>query len=469
MEYLAGYFRQDSRSTFLLLRRSIRKKDRLPILFLAAGQGRTADACGKAAAGESFPAAGAACEGLMEDWYQGKALEICARGNEVKCVDAAAESFHNLTAENARMFSGFAALFCMGEECFYVWCGGMDICLINLCFGKIHIGRLSGESEEPVCRRAVLEPDVGVLLGGQTFLEKIPEPLLRECLTLGDMRRQNQLERHLAELSGEAARRGVMDIVAAMVLTKEADAGESSALEEILGKYGYMQPRIVGVGAFGHVYRVTASEGRGKAACKVARGMEERRLLRREAERLERLEHPLFPRCINYIEEADYALLFMEYVRGRDLSALLRQRSFSPGRAMRTALQLAEGLQYLHRLPEPVLYRDLKPENIRICAGGRVKLLDLGCACRLSEASESMAGSPGYAAPEQLDGAGRPCGFYSDVYALGRVLTAMLEGRRLPAKLQAFLEECTDEIPGNRPRSMEIVAERLKDLLRSRV
>lgn len=74
------------------------------------------------------------------------------------------------------------------------------------------------------------------------------------------------------------------------------------------------------------------------------------------------------------------------------------------------------------------MHRDVKPANVARTASGRVKLMDLGIArFTASQQPEHPAGTPGYAAPEQLRG--EPVDFRSDLYALGVVLYQMLAGR----------------------------------------
>lgn len=465
MELIAGSFWQESPGGFSGVCRAVRKRDRVPIVLLYAvdgstGQGRTAK--------------------TMEEWFHEQALTICGRGKAAQRVDEAAESFRQWMAGQHCVY---AAVFCMGGECFYVWRGGMAVCQINRRFDSYHLRKLSVLSQRMVCVRTALEAEVGIFLCHEAFLEGFTTEQIRECLAVGELSGQGQVERRLRELAEEAGHRGTWHRAMALVVTKEAGLrGCDEMLEEILRRHDYTKVKILGRGAFGHVYQVKHLKTRKKAACKVAIGAREQEVLRREAMLQRKIVHPLFARFLDWIEEDDCSVLLMEYVWGRDLSDILRCQALSMNQVVWFAIQLASGLQYLHELPEPVLYRDLKPENIRIGAGGRVKLLDLGCACPLSEAGRSLAGSRGYAAPEQLDETVGPCGYYSDIYALGRVLLAMIAGdgrvrwRRnldrvlmgggVPDRLGELVERCVEVNPAKRPKEMTEVVRELEQLKR---
>lgn len=59
---------------------------------------------------------------------------------------------------------------------------------------------------------------------------------------------------------------------------------------------------------------------------------------------------------------------------------------------------------------------------------GRIKLIDLGIASRMSDASNSTGfGTPAYMPPEQSEQG--QCGQYTDIFALGIMLFEMLTGR----------------------------------------
>lgn len=451
MEFLTGCFGSVEKGGVPVLKKAVLRKGNRPVVF--------ACVLGRGAAWSAE---------FWNRWFGEEALPCCTAQNAGKCVDKVKERFlrswRNLwksqTGPDEEQRTASAAVwFAAGGECFYAWQGEADIRLLNLCFDRVHMKSLTTHSGELICRRAALEPGIGILLGGASFFEHFSGELLRDCLEVRGIRREEQVRRRLAEAAAEAKRRGAGDGTAVLAVIRQEC---SEAFQTFLQANGYRDPVPVGRGAFGKVYRVREASGRRFLACKTAEGAEGRALLRREAGVQRRLAHPLFAAYIDCLEGEDVTLLLTEYVKGRDLDELLESGPLSPKRAAAIAVQLAEGLHYLHDREEPLLYRDLKPANIRIDRTGRVKILDLGCVCELRDAKAAKAGSRGYAAPEQL--CGGTTGRYSDVYAWGRVFEEMVAGGELPPSLERLISACTQEDPARRPQNMDIVLESMKSI-----
>lgn len=245
----------------------------------------------------------------------------------------------------------------------------------------------------------------------------------------------------------------------------------------VLAGRGYSCLGLLGQGAFSDVYCVEDAAGGGRYACKVSWHGQ---MLEREAKVLEGLHHPLYPEFYAFWREAEIGILLREYVEGDSLEEVLKQRRFSASQTVRIGLMLAEGLGYLHELPERLLFRDVKPANIILRPDGGVKLVDFGCVCSMAAQVASRAGSPGFAAPEQLRG-GSALTPACDVYGLGKTLAVMLgdRGRRLqnPEKkrrtlgewrtgrrLRRVLKACTEEETAQRMADMGEVARQLKQI-----
>ncbi len=240
------------------------------------------------------------------------------------------------------------------------------------------------------------------------------------------------------------------------------DKAEGRAEAAALREQGWDVVRLLGQGAFSRVFLVKGGAAGELLACKVSR---RRELLCREGRLLEKTSHPLFPAFGNLWERGDRAFLLMEYVPGECLEAHLRRRGrFSEAQAARVGMELAEGLRFLHQMPEPVLFRDVKPANIMIRQDGRAKLLDMGCAWEPGRPADAVAGTPGYGAPEQfISGAVLSCA--CDVYGLGRVLEAMA-GKGCGGGLGRLIASCTAPDPGRRPPDMQGVMAALAPLCR---
>jgi len=73
---------------------------------------------------------------------------------------------------------------------------------------------------------------------------------------------------------------------------------------------------------------------------------------------------------------------------------------------------------------------DLKPNNILVNAGGDVKIIDFGQACRLGSVKERIQGTPDFIAPEQVKR--EPITAKTDVFNFGATLYASLTGRSIP-------------------------------------
>jgi len=77
--------------------------------------------------------------------------------------------------------------------------------------------------------------------------------------------------------------------------------------------------------------------------------------------------------------------------------------------------------------PRRIVHGDLKPSNIMVKRTGNAKIIDIGSAMDLDQASARRMWSPAYAAPEVLAGGKNTP--QSDLASLGYVLIEMLAGQ----------------------------------------
>src|SRR4029079_7036415 len=124
--------------------------------------------------------------------------------------------------------------------------------------------------------------------------------------------------------------------------------------------------------------------------------------------------------------------LVMKYISGGDLATRLRaapEGRIDEKTVTGWALQITDGLSYLHTLPTTIVYRDLKPSNVMIDGrSGRVMIIDFGIARSINQNREkgvTAVGTMGYAPPELFSGNVEP---RSDIYSLGSTMFHLLTG-----------------------------------------
>jgi serine/threonine protein kinase len=184
------------------------------------------------------------------------------------------------------------------------------------------------------------------------------------------------------------------------------------------------------------------------------------------------LNHPNIVGVYDFGSVEGHYFLAMEYVRGRDLHAVVRRliekkRVFPVAAAAFVAHEVARALAYAHALtgsdgrPLHIVHRDVSPSNVMCLREGGVKLLDFGIASAVAEVAPqereegSFQGKLGYMAPERLRN--RPHDGRSDLYALGVVLWEMLTCRRLFQRpsdedtVRGVLEKSVDPPSSRRP------------------
>ena len=203
--------------------------------------------------------------------------------------------------------------------------------------------------------------------------------------------------------------------------------------------------RIVGLlgrGGMGEVYRADDLKLGQAVALKflpkeVTHRADRLALFHQEVRLARQVSHPSVCRVHDIGETGGQHFLSMEYIDGEDLASLLRRIGRLPSdKALELARQLSAGLAAAHE--RGVLHRDLKPANVLIDGRGRAHIVDFGLADLTGQRRDAstIAGTPGYMAPEQQEG--REVTPRTDVYALGLVLYEMFTGRRALSADVAF-------------------------------
>src|SRR5215469_8257933 len=150
-----------------------------------------------------------------------------------------------------------------------------------------------------------------------------------------------------------------------------------------------------------------------------------------EAKSVARLSHPNIVAVFDQGSDGQFLYLAMEYVPGRTLRSLLRERGRFPADAALGIMDaILSGLAAAHAAG--IVHRDVKPENVLLTADGQVKVVDFGLARAQAAASNTRAGlvigTVAYIAPEQVTS--QVTDARTDVYAAGVLLFELLTGRQ---------------------------------------
>ncbi|MEM1225159.1 MAG: protein kinase [Planctomycetota bacterium] len=226
-------------------------------------------------------------------------------------------------------------------------------------------------------------------------------------------------------------------------------AGRARAMR--VGEYTILDR--IGQGGMGEVFkavhrrmgRVVAVKFVAAAASKKPEVLER---FQREVRATAKLNHPHIVTSYDAGEDQNRLYLVMEFVRGRDLGAVLAGgKSTSVKNAIAWTRQAAEGLQYAHE--QGVIHRDIKPANLLINKQHHIKILDMGLARNLAPnraaskeptdmtATGVVMGTADYMAPEQASDP-KNVDQRVDVYALGCTLFRLISGR-VPYEADTFV------------------------------
>ncbi|MFN2200338.1 MAG: serine/threonine protein kinase [Caldilineaceae bacterium] len=220
---------------------------------------------------------------------------------------------------------------------------------------------------------------------------------------------------------------------------------------------------LVGQGGMGAVYKASDNrlEGRICAIKEVLPSLMEgattdaeleqmSEQFRIEASILSRLDHPNLPKVSDYFSTDGREYLVMDFVDGRTLQELLRERQqqgdyLQEHQVLGWTSQLMDALEYLHGQNPPVLHRDIKPGNIKVTPHGIVKLVDFGLV-KVMQPDDTRTvtvvqgrGTVAYTPLEQYGGDAGYTDPRSDIYSLGATLYHLLSGNPPANAKERFL------------------------------
>jgi serine/threonine-protein kinase len=150
----------------------------------------------------------------------------------------------------------------------------------------------------------------------------------------------------------------------------------------------------------------------------------------REAQAAGVLSHPNIVNVFDYGEDGGILYLVMEYLEGKSLEKLVKERRILPIETIIPMYdQVCSALDHAHQ--NGIVHRDIKPANIMIVGRGSVKVTDFGIAKMVSMGmtqAGQVLGTPSYMSPEQVKGHhidGR-----SDIFSLGVILYSLVTGEK---------------------------------------
>ncbi|WP_437962786.1 protein kinase (plasmid) [Sorangium sp. So ce119] len=204
----------------------------------------------------------------------------------------------------------------------------------------------------------------------------------------------------------------------------------------------YRVERLLGTGSMGVVVAAVHVELGQRVAVKFMRSVHDvaagaRPRFLREARAAVRLRSQHVARVFDVgTLEGGAPYIVMEFLEGRDLAALLRERgSLSLDDAVEYVLQTCEAVGEAHAAG--IVHRDLKPANLfvthDVSGSPCIKVLDFGIS-KISGADLALTdddqtlGSPYYMSPEQMISS-KDVDARSDLWALGVLLYELLAGQ----------------------------------------
>lgn len=205
----------------------------------------------------------------------------------------------------------------------------------------------------------------------------------------------------------------------------------------------WMKGALIGAGSFGSVFlALNALTGELMAVKQVempSAGKEDARkksmveALQREIELLKDMQHPNIVQYLGSSNEDDSLNIFLEYVPGGSVAALLNNYGPLKEPLIRNFVrQILAGLAYLHN--KDIIHRDIKGANVLVDNKGGIKISDFGISKKVeaglltssSNHRPSLQGSVFWMAPEVVKQTSYT--LKADIWSLGCLIVEMFTG-----------------------------------------
>jgi len=245
-----------------------------------------------------------------------------------------------------------------------------------------------------------------------------------------------------------------------MLTPKNIKTLQRIASEPDLADTKYKLKELLGSGGMGAVYRVYDRDLKREVALKVVRGDLDEEIwsnrLKEEARTLAGLDHPGIVPVYEVGQLIDGRIYYtMKLIEGRSLDRAIDTITTLTER-VRIFRDVCATIGFAHS--RGIVHLDLKPQNILVAPFGETLVVDWGIARVLNEELRrpSVAGTPTYMAPEQMEERSEGVDARADVFALGRILKFLLTSMPAPAipwPLEAICNRASNENPAKRYRS----------------
>ncbi|CDY49253.1 BnaA09g55320D [Brassica napus] len=215
---------------------------------------------------------------------------------------------------------------------------------------------------------------------------------------------------------------------------------------------------------------------------------------RDELQLLQKIRHPNVVQFLGAVTQSNPMMIVTEYLPKGDLRQYLdRKGALMPAQAVKFALEIARGMNYLHEhKPEAIIHCDLEPPNILRDNSGHLKVADFGVSKLLvvkktvkkDRPVTSLDSSLRYMAPEVYRN--EEYDTKVDVFSFALILQEMIEGyvpfhlkeetevpkayvegerppfnapaKSYPFGLRELIQECWDNEASKRPTFREIIS-----------
>ncbi len=203
--------------------------------------------------------------------------------------------------------------------------------------------------------------------------------------------------------------------------------------EALNGRYTIVEK--IGHGAQAHVFKARDEHGEFVAIkvfdFRLAEDWKSVELLRREVGTIQSLTIEGIPKYIDFIEAPPFFYLIESYINACSLKHKIEiSARFDEIQLLEIIEKTLVILNQLHTRMPPVIHRDIKPANLLIDIKDetiQIWIVDFGSVTAVyqSTRASTLAGTAGYAAPEQLFGRATPA---SDIYGLGMTMLHLATG-----------------------------------------